>query len=139
MNIKYITNVRIPTPRAQGFAIMKMCSEFAKLGIQVELFVPSRKNVEHHKDPFDFYKIEENFKIKKIPSFDFLGRTLKFGRIFYWIDIFSFLLSSRLTIKINEGDILYTRDYMTLLFFSKKNFTFHLDTRFFAGSFGCSL
>ena len=44
MRIKYITNVRIPTSRAQGYAIAKMCSEFAKTGAEVELFVPSRVN-----------------------------------------------------------------------------------------------
>ena len=114
--------MRIPTPRAQGYAIMKMCSEFSKLGFKVELFVPDRKNMEKDNNPFDFYKIENNFNIKKIPSFDFLGKTLKFGRVFYWIDILSFLVASKFKIKINKNDILYTRDYLTLLFFSKKNF-----------------
>ncbi len=122
MNIKYITNVRIPTPRAQGYAIMKMCHEFAKAGAETELFVPNRKSVETEKDSFGFYGIEKNFEIKKIPSLDLLSKTLRFGRIFYWIDILSFLVISRFTVRLRKGNIIYTRDFMTTLFFPKKNF-----------------
>ena len=35
MNIKYIANVRLPTGRAAGYAIMKMCSEFSAAGAVV--------------------------------------------------------------------------------------------------------
>lgn len=121
MNIIYITNVRIPTVRAQGYAVMKMCSAFVKAGAKVNLFVPTRGKSKLRQNPFDFYGIEKNFEIKKVPSFDFLGWTIKFGQLFYWLDILSFLIVSRLKIKIRPGDIIYTRDFMTTLFFSKKN------------------
>src|SRR3989344_9581332 len=122
MRIKYITNVRLPTSRAAGYAIMKMCSEFAKAGADVSLFVPERKNNENKQDPFDFYKIEKNFEIKKIPSLDFLALTENFGRIFYWFDTLSFLIATKLKVKLSEKDILYTRDFLTTLFFSKRKF-----------------
>lgn len=122
MIIKYVTNVRIPTPRAQGYAIMKMCSEFSVAGVNVELFVPDRTNNDSDKDPFDFYKIKGDFKINKIPGFDFLGRTLKFGRLFYWIDMFIFLVMSKFIIKIGKEDVIYTRDFLTILSFSKNKF-----------------
>ena len=123
MVIKYITNVRLPTPRAQGYAIMKMCSEFANLGTVVELFVPSRQNTEIEKDPFDFYSIEKNFEIKRIRSSDFLGSNTKLSRLLYWVDIIVFFLCARFKIKFNRGDILFTRDPVALLFFSKKIFS----------------
>jgi hypothetical protein len=44
VNIKYITNVRLPTPRPLGYAIMKMCEEFTENGAKVELIVPCRQN-----------------------------------------------------------------------------------------------
>ena len=122
MRIKYITNVRLPTSRAAGYAIMKMCSEFAKAGADVDLFVPKRSNNENKQDPFDFYKIEKNFEIKKIPSLDFLALTENFGRIFYWFDTLSFLIATKLKVKLSEKDILYTRDFLTTLFFSKRKF-----------------
>ena len=70
----------MPTPRAQGYAIMKMCSEFSQSLAKVDLFIPGRNNTDSKKDPFDFYKIEKNFEIKKIPSFDLLGKTFRFGK-----------------------------------------------------------
>jgi len=120
MRIKYITNVRLPTSRAQGYAIMKMCSEFAKAGAETELFVPARGNTRNKKDPFEYYGIEKNFEIKKISSFDFLGMTQRFGKIFYWLDILSFLAITKFKVKLEAGDALYTRDFMAILFFSKQ-------------------
>lgn len=119
MTIKYITNVRLPTPRAQGYAIMKMCEQFVKAGTKVELYVPERKNLQHGEDPFEFYKIEKNFVLNKIESSDFLGKTQKFGRMFYWIDLLSFYFGVRSKIKMEAGEWVYSRDYLTTLFFPK--------------------
>src|SRR4051812_31586909 len=95
MHIKYVTNVRIPTSRAQGFAVMKMCEEFANLDVNVELIVPNRRNNESEENPFRYYGIKENFSITKVKSTDLLGPYEAFGKLFYWIDMFSFLLSLR--------------------------------------------
>jgi glycosyltransferase involved in cell wall biosynthesis len=122
MNITYLTNVRIPTPRAQGYAVMKMCSEFTKAGARIKLVVPARRNSKSKEDPFDFYKIEKNFEIKRISSFDFLGKRERSIKIFYWIDILSFLVVSKFLLNMKSQDVLYTRDFMTTLFFSKKYF-----------------
>lgn len=123
IKIKYITNVRIPTPRAHGYAIMKMCSEFADNGAEVSLIVPGKSNANLAAQiPFDFYGLNKNFEIKRISSFDFLGQTLKFGKILYWLDVLSFFIFARLKIEFGKDEILYTRDFLTLLFFSKKYF-----------------
>ncbi len=120
MRIQYITNVRLPTAKAQGYAIMKMCSEFTRAGIQTELFVPRRTNFEIQEDPFEHYGIEKNFKIRKIFNFDLLGRTLKFGQIFYWIDIVVFIFVLQWTVTFRSDDVIYTRDFVLASFFSKK-------------------
>ena len=117
MRIKYVTNVRLPTGRAAGYAIMKMCSEFVKAGVETLLFVPKRKNNDNKQDPFEFYNIEKNFEIKRIPSFDFLALTENFGRLFYWLDTISFLIMSKITVAFSPLDVLYTRDFRTVLFF----------------------
>lgn len=119
MKINYITNVRVPTQRAQGYAIMKMCSEFASLGREVTLYVPTRGNSKIKKDPFEYYSLTKNFEIKKIKSFDLLVRWP--SKISYWIDILSFLIVSKFVVKPNPGEIIYTRDFLTTLFFSKDN------------------
>jgi glycosyltransferase involved in cell wall biosynthesis len=120
MRIRYVTNVRLPTAKAQGYAIMKMCSEFAKAGVETELFVPKRVNFELKEDPFEHYGIEKNFNIKKIFNFDLLGKTIKFGPLFYWIDIFVFLFALRFTTRFNSDDVVYTRDFVLASFFSKR-------------------
>lgn len=120
MTIKYITNVRLPTPRAQGYAIMKMCEEFGRAGKEVELIIPDRKGEDKNSDPFSFYNVEKKFKIIRLPCTDFLARSYRFGRLFYWIDILSFLVFARLFAGVGKNDILYTRDFLVILFFPKK-------------------
>ncbi len=120
MKIKYITNVRIPTVRAQGYAVMKMCEEFAKQGNEVELVVPNRRNNETEQDPYKYYGIQNNFKIRKISSIDLLGPFEIFGKLFYWIDILSFLFNLSFRKIYNPEDIVYTRDYLIFSVLSPK-------------------
>lgn len=116
MKIKYITNVRIPTSRAHGFAIMKMCEKFAENGADVELCVPDKQNNEKESDPFVHYGVQKNFQIKKIWSFDFLGGYEAFGKLFYWIDFGSFLTSLFFYTRRMENEIIYTRDFLLTFF-----------------------
>jgi glycosyltransferase involved in cell wall biosynthesis len=118
----------MPTTRAHGYAIVKMCSEFASLGVDIELITPrkthsdlSGKNLSDNL--FSFYNIKQNFPVRTIPSFDFLGKTLRFGKVLFWIDTLSFLLMSKLSVKLKKEDVIYTRDYLVPLFFPSKIFS----------------
>ena len=67
MKILYITNVRIPTEKAHGIQIIKMCEAFSNYNIKVELVLPTRKNIKFKDiNLFKYYSIKENFKLKKI-------------------------------------------------------------------------
>ncbi|MDO8667554.1 MAG: glycosyltransferase family 4 protein [bacterium] len=108
MKIIYLTNARIPTEKAHGYQICKMCEEFSNLGVEVELWLPSRKN--HIKvDPFSFYGIKNNFKINIINSFDFYQYNKYLRGFDFWLNGFWFLLHL-LFIKIDKKSIIYTRD-----------------------------
>lgn len=120
ISVKYITNVRMPTARAQGYAIMKMCEKLSIAGVGIELIIPNRRSNEDISDPFDYYGIKNKFPIKKFKSFDLLGPFEVFGKIFYWIDMLSFLLSVRLNIK-KFDEIFYTRDYLIALILPKNS------------------
>ncbi len=122
MKIVYITNVRIPTPRAQGYAIMKMCEEFSRLGNTVELFIPNRNDADSIGEPFDYYKIEKIFEIKKVSSTDFLSKTFSFGRFLYWVDIGTFIISLFFRNVAKKADVIYTRDFIIPLIFSHDDF-----------------
>src|SRR3989344_4089836 len=69
MRILYLANVRLPTERAHGVQIMKMCEAFANLGHTVELFIPRTFN-HLTEDPFDWYAVKRVFRLRTVPSFD---------------------------------------------------------------------
>lgn len=128
MKIIYIANARIPTEKAHGWQIMKMCEAFSLSGIDLELVLPTRLNTEQFKktNPFIHYKIKENFKIKTIKTIDpvFLinqkaGIYIKLQLLFFIFGLLPYLLFKR-----NRSDyFFYVRDEQLLpllQLFSKK-------------------
>ncbi len=107
MKLIYITNARMPTEKAHGYQIAKMCEEFAKAGREVELVIPERENLIKD-DIFTFYEVERNFSVKSIKSYDFL----KFKRCkktaFYLQSLFLILKLKKF--KFAKEDIIYTRN-----------------------------
>src|SRR3989344_7074990 len=128
MKIIYIANARIPTEKAHGLQIMKMCETFALAGVDLDLILPSRLNTEEFKkiDPFVHYKIKKNFRITIIKVIDpiFLinwpaGIYIKFQSFFFSLGLFFYLLFK----KDKKNCIFYTRDEYLLpiiQFFSKQ-------------------
>ncbi len=104
----YIANQRLPTEKAHGLQIAKMCEAFADAGISVELLVPTRQNGSPDKI-FDYYGVQKNFSVTTISSPDF-----------YWpntLDRFSFFIkqwiAARRLVRValsKKPDIVYSRD-----------------------------
>jgi len=119
MKFFYIANVRIPTEKAHGLAIMKMCEAFAKENINIVLVVPRRLN-NLKENPFDYYGVGKVFNIKKIPVLDLIPW---FGKLGFLIEAISFAKISFLYSIFNKADIYYGRDELTLSLLSlfKKN------------------
>ena len=112
MKLAYATLVRLPTGRAHGYAIMKMCEQFAAHGSDVALYVPTRRHGIKD-DPFTYYGIMRNFSLHKLWATDFLG-TKERSRVAFALDQLSFLFS--VLLKNFHGQTLYTRDYQVALF-----------------------
>ncbi|MFH1610662.1 MAG: glycosyltransferase family 4 protein, partial [Patescibacteria group bacterium] len=114
MKILYITNSRIPTEKAYGIQIMKMCEAFSLQNIDLELILPTRKNMPFKGvDLFEYYSVEKEFKIQKIKSWDpdFLmklpnGVYIKFQIIFFIHNLKKYFKNN---IK-DRSLIMYTRD-----------------------------
>jgi len=126
MKIIYINGSRIPTERAHGLQIMKMCealTQFRKN--EIELWVPRRFNYVEN-EPFEYYGIERNFKIRRFFCIDLipLGRFL--GPLALWVTELSFLSAVVFYILRDKADIIYTRDKFAvfLLSFFKGNIFF---------------
>ena len=106
MKIIYIVNARIPTEKAHGIQIMKMCEAFANAGNDVCLIIPRRLN-SIKENPFRYYEIKENFKIKKLPILDLIF--LKF-RIFFLVEVATFFVSLFLYLTfLNKESFIYVR------------------------------
>lgn len=128
MKIIYIANARIPTEKAHGFQIMKMCEAFGLSGIDLELVLPRRLNTEQFKktDPFTHYKIKENFQIKTIRTIDPVFLINKKAGIYIKLQLLFFIfgLLPYLLFKKNKQDyFFYIRDEQLLpllQIFSKK-------------------
>ncbi len=120
MKLIYIANIRLPTEKAHGLQIMKMCQAFALAGLEMELIVPWRFN-KIKKDPFDYYGVKKNFKIRKLPSLDLIPLSIPyFG---FWIQNITFSLAVFFYLLFKKTDYIYSRDLFSLwiLSFFKKN------------------
>jgi glycosyltransferase involved in cell wall biosynthesis len=132
MKLIYIVNARIPTEKAHGIQIMKMCEAFVDANntnqganiankIDVELVVPQRRN-NIIKDPFEYYGIEKKFKITKLPCLDLIP--LNLGKFGYLFQAASFLIFAKFYLFFKKYNILYTREPLVGLFF--KNYVLEL-------------
>ncbi len=91
MKLYYIQNSRLPTEKAHGYQIVKMCEAFSKLNNDLILVLPKRKNP-IQKTLFDYYKIERNFTVEYIDGYDFFSINLIPQKISYYLNEFYFLL-----------------------------------------------
>lgn len=117
----YIANIRLPTEKAHSLQIMKMCEAFAVCGVDVELVVPDKRNNLGEYKLFEYYGVKTHFKIRKIPSTDFLGRTRRFGRLFYRVDLLTFLFNLCLVSGFEKASVIYSRDTILFLPFTGKS------------------
>lgn len=120
MKLIYLANIRLPTEKAHGIQIMRMCEAFANTqDVEVELIVPRRFNP-IKENPFVYYGVRENFTITKIPTLDFVSC----GRLGFLLQMFSFaLLAFFYTLFLRKAKVIYSRDELPLLLLSffKKN------------------
>ncbi|OGD25322.1 hypothetical protein A2819_00370 [Candidatus Azambacteria bacterium RIFCSPHIGHO2_01_FULL_40_24] len=123
MKLIYITNSRIPTTKAQGFQIIKMCEAFTREGVDIELWIPRRINP--IKDsPFDYYNIKESFVIKKIPNIDLIPLYKIIGPLANFIESISFAVFNVWQLRKSNFDAIYSRDQFTLWLLSFLNYKF---------------
>ncbi len=89
MRILYIANIRLPTEKAHGVQIAKMCEAFVLQGVEVELVVPTRRT-HITENPFAYYGVKKVFSIKRIFTFDWVA----YGRFGFLVQTASFALSA---------------------------------------------
>lgn len=132
MKLAYIVNARIPTEKAHGYQVCKMCEEFSKNGVDSCLYFPTRKNF-IEEDLFEYYSVEENFLVNKIKMFDFIYWERFFfrrGQVFQSL----FFLLKLLFVKIEKDNIIYTRDSEIAWLFKKRGYQVYFEAHFWPQS-----
>ena len=123
MKLIYVANIRLPTEKAHGIQIMKMCEAFAEKSTEVELLVPMRWN-DLKQDIFDFYNIKRIFRITKIPCFDMVS--FDFFNIGFLVSTVSFLIFAKIYLFFRKYSVLYSREQLMGFFF--KNYILEVHT-----------
>lgn len=113
MKITYIANMRMPTEKAHGLQIIKMCETLGKSGKEVVLVVPRRRN-NIEESPFSFYNVKNTFKIVTLPCVDLIS----LGRVGYACQSVLFALLSVFYVLRKKPDLIYSRHSLPLFFSS---------------------
>ena len=121
MTLLYLTNARIPTEKANGVQIIKMCEAFQRAGMDVELFVPTRLQPEVMRqlsDLWEYYDVDTPFRIQHLLTPDFLrfeGRLPgKIIDVLYYLQAFLFSIHAFLRTVFRRRAVYYSRSLQTL-------------------------
>jgi len=120
MKIAYIVNARIPTEKAHGYQIMKVCESLSLAGVQVELILPNRVN-EIKEDPFSYYDIKKIFSIFKVKTLNFISLSTYIGKLAFVLHRISFFINL-IDLRLNKDTIIYSRDPEIVWLFKKKGY-----------------
>jgi len=136
MSIKkiiYITNARLPTEKANGYQICKMCEAFADLGIRLTLYHPYRRQPKAFKNKtvFEYYGISKNFEVVTLPNFDIIAFEKYLPKKIFPVFVFlhSYIWAKYAVNKVEKekADIYYTRSISVAYFLHKKKLPFILE------------
>jgi glycosyltransferase involved in cell wall biosynthesis len=100
MELLYVANNRMPTPRAHGIHIAKMCEAFSAAGANVTLALPRRRN-SIKTDVFSYYGVARSFNIVKLPVIDLIG----FVPFAFALETFSFAISLRWYLQTRKSPL----------------------------------
>ncbi|HVV15532.1 MAG TPA: glycosyltransferase family 4 protein [Candidatus Paceibacterota bacterium] len=109
MKLFYIAAIRLPTEKAHGLQVMKMCEALAAQGADVELLVPRRPN-SITADPFAYYGVEPSFRIQALPSLD----TSVQGKAGFWLHRLTFSVACAWRLRHEKEGLLYSRDELAI-------------------------
>ena len=126
----YITNTNIPTKKAFGYPIAKMCTLFAK-DEKVTLVIPKKKNREKDvsENIFSYYDLPENFSVLEIPVID-ASNILFFGKhVSFLIEKISFAISV-LRLSFSRNDLVYSRDLLSIFLLKIKTSSLFLEIHY---------
>ncbi len=116
MKIIYLVNARLPTEKAHGYQICKMCEAFAVAGADVHLLHPRRIQTASisGRTVFDYYGLKHIFRVQTLANWDVLRLErlvprLGFTVLFILHAVLWGLFVAR-TARKQGADLFFTRD-----------------------------
>ena len=107
MRIAYCTNVRLPSERAHGHQVARVCDALAALGHEVEIFAPYRRNPIQN-DYWNFHKADKRVQLTYLGKFDPIDWPIpKFLQLFLLNLQFTMSICKKL--QMQKTAIIYTR------------------------------
>lgn len=108
----------MPTEKAHGIQIMKMCEAFASNGHEVVLVVPNRET-SVNEDPFVYYNVRPNFSIRKLSTIDLTG----YGKWGFRVQSITYSIAVLFLMRSlsRENMVIYSRDELPLFLLSFGN------------------
>ncbi len=108
MRIVYCTNVRLPSERAHGHQIAQVCDALVRLGHDVTVLCPYRRNPVT--EPFaQYYGVSEHIRLETLGTFDPINRFWLPGPLNLWLLNWLFCRNIRRFLQTQTPDLLYTR------------------------------
>lgn len=113
---------RFPSEKAASLFAAKSAESFGREGIETTLVVPRRIS-RIRRNPYEYYNLENNFKVVYLPTIDLFNipllRAVAFGVSFLIFSIFTFLF---LLLKARRDDFIYSNESL-VIFLSSFYFT----------------
>lgn len=112
----------MPTEKAHGLQIAKMCEAYTKLGHDIELIVPYRRN-NIRETVHDYYGLTADFPVRTISIPDTILFSKWLPSIAFWLQAFLFLV--RLSIKnpIQKDTLVMTRSFDVAWWYTLRGYT----------------
>jgi glycosyltransferase involved in cell wall biosynthesis len=118
-SVVFVANARLPTEKAHGQAIVKLCEAFAQLGASVELWHPRRRQADAslaRQTVFEYYGVDPSYVVRQLPNLDVLRLETcvpgpVFARLFVCHEALWGLYASRLAAR-RPADLYVTRNVM---------------------------
>lgn len=107
-DIAYIVNARMPTEKAHGYQITKMCASFAAAGARVTLYVPHRRGADAPQ-LYQTYQVPPSFTTQVLDSWDPLPLEPLVGPLAFYAQSWSFMRTIR-QLSLPKNTVVYTRN-----------------------------
>jgi hypothetical protein len=115
--LAYVNTVRLPTEKAHGYQICKMCEAFASTNLEVILLHPFRYQVDRQlqsQNVFDYYGLSQIFTVRTLQNFDVI-RLERFVPkkafiLIFFVNTRLWELYAALVARAEGADLYYTRN-----------------------------